>query len=347
MTAALTLLLIQIIVIIGLTFCFGRIAAKVGLAIVIGEMLAGIALGPSLLGAQFPEFQQTLFPAESLPTLKFIASIGIYLYMLKTGWEMDFATLKFEQKSVGLLAAFSTLMPFICGMVVALPLFALGYFETGQMFEAALFLGMCFSITALPVLARLIDEFHLRHTKIARWSLSASALSDLSAWLLLAVFISAHDLNGLLIPAFLVIGIALQKVISADFMKRYSWLLGLLLPFYFVHVGLKTDFVSLFSGGHIVLIMTVLIAALASKLLAGYLFGVFRKLPARESWQLGLMLNTRGLMELILLEQGRELGLIGPELHAALVFMTIVTTVMAAPLLRIMNTGRFKTVNSL
>lgn len=329
----LAILLLQIPLILLLTRLFGKGAAMLGLAIVVGEMLAGILLGPSLFGHLLPAVHAALFPAENQDVLGLLARTGVWLYMLQTGLDMDVSTLKQERRPVALLTLASTLLPFLLGALLAWPLFQQGYFGKAGAGAASLFLGLCFAITALPVLARLLDEFNLRHSRPGRWALSSSAASDLLAWLVMALLLGAHDHSGLLVPGMLLVGIVLRGTPLRAIMQRGKPVLLLLLPFYFVNVGLKTDFGSL-HGSHWLATLAVLLAALGSKLLAGWLCGRYLGLDTREAWQLGLMLNTRGLMELILLEQGRQAGLLGPELYSMLVLMTLVTTVMAAPLLR-------------
>lgn len=334
-----SLLLIQILLILLLTRSFGLLAAKLGLAMVVGEMLAGIALGPSLFGSLAPDWQAALFPPQNGALLGLVAKVGVCLYMLLAGLDMDFSALRRERRAVLSLTLSSSLMPFILGALLAWPLFqAGGYFgANADALSAPIFLGICFAITALPVLARLLDEFRIRHSRLGRWALSASAGSDLLAWLVLALLLSRGELMGLLVPGLLLLGVALGHSPLRRHLEKLKVLSPWLLPFYFVHVGLHTDFGNLLGGGHWLVGLSLLLAALGSKLAAGVITGRALGLDSRDSWRLGLMLNTRGLMELILLEQGRAMGLIGPELHSVLVLMTIVTTVMAAPLLRLLQ----------
>lgn len=334
----LPLLLLQFLVILGLTRLFGRAMAWAGLAVVVGEMLAGILLGPSFFGQLFPDWQQALFPPASLPTLGLFAKTGVLLYMLLAGLDMDFSNFRSERRAITLITLAGSITPFLLGALLARPLFGQGLFGPhATAFSACIFLGLCFAITALPVLARLLDELNMRHSQLGRWALGASAGSDLLAWLVVALALSQGDLNGLLVPAMLLIGVALRGTGLSPWLQKLKPLCLLLLPLYFVNVGLKTDFSALFSGGHWGVALAVLLAALGGKLVAGVFSGRVLGLSRTDSWRLGLMLNTRGLMELILLEQGRAMGLIGPELHSVLVLMTIVTTVMAAPLLRLLQ----------
>ncbi len=337
-----SLLFIQILLILLLTRSFGLLAAKLGLAMVVGEMLAGIALGPSLFGQWAPAWQAALFPPENGAVLGLVAKAGVCLYMLLAGLDMDFSALRQERRAVLSLTLAGTLAPFALGALLAWPLFqAGGYFgANADALSAPIFLGICFAITALPVLARLLDEFQMRHSRLGRWALSASAGSDLLAWLVLALLLSRGELMGLLVPGLLLLGVALGHSRLRPWLIKLKPISPWLLPFYFVHVGLHTDFGSLLDGGHWLVGLALLAAALGGKLAAGVLCGRALGLDHKDSWRLGLMLNTRGLMELILLEQGRILGLIGPELHSLLVVMTIVTTVMAAPLLRWLQKGQ-------
>lgn len=339
---ALPLFALQVALILLLTQTSGRLLAALGLAAVVGEMLAGIALGPSLLGQLAPAWQHALFPAASLAPLAVCAKTGVMFYMLLSGLDMDFSALRSERRAVLTLTLAGSIVPFLLGAVLAWPLLTQGglFGPRATPISATIFLGLCFAITALPVLARLLDELGLTQSRLGRWALGASAGSDLLAWVVVAIALSQGELNGLLIPAMLLVGVALRDTPLAAWLRRLRPLCLLLLPIYFVMVGLKTDFSSLLQGGHWGLVAAVLAAALAGKLLAGVVAGRALGLTHADAWRLGLMLNTRGLMELILLEQGRSSGLIGPELHGVLVLMTLITTVMAAPLLRVMSPAR-------
>src|SRR6187431_2196553 len=186
----LAILLAQIIMIILVARLFGWVFKKIGQPSVIGEIIAGIALGPSLLGLYFPEFFQALFPANSLENLKFLSQIGLILFMFVIGMELDIKVLKNRAKEAIVISHASIVIPFALG--IGLAYFVYNRFApVGVKFLSfSLFMGIAMSITAFPVLARIVQERGMHKTKLGAIAITCAAADDITAWCLLAVVIA-------------------------------------------------------------------------------------------------------------------------------------------------------------
>src|SRR5436305_44193 len=391
------LLFLQIAVILGACRLVGRLVRPLGQPQVVAEMVTGVLLGPSLLGLLLPELQGRLFPKPTLTVIYSLAQIGIALYMFLVGLEFDLGLIRKRVKSAMAVSWAGILTPFVLGCGVAwllhdrFPLFAPGV----KLWEAMLFLGAAMSITAFPMLARIIYERGLANTSLGTLALAAGSMDDAAAWCILAVVLASFTgdlwiavlaigggllyavlmlavgrgwLERLLVPLEadpqrrgLVIPLTLILATSAawltDAMGIYSvfgaFILGvamprgavarhleeamtplttsLLLPMFFVSSGLNTrigllDRASLWAVAALVLLVACLGKGIACGL-AARLNGE----PPRESFAIGALMNSRGLMELILLNIGLERGVITPTLFTVMVLMAIVTTLMAMP----------------
>lgn len=393
---------VQIAVILGTCRLIGVVAARLGQPQVIAEMIAGICLGPSLLGTFFPEVQAALFPwnSSTRDTQSYLfpaAQLGLALYMFVIGMEFRLDVVQTEWKSALAVSVAGMVTPFVLGM-------GLGWFlhantslfpKSNGVLESSMFLGVSMCITAFPMLARIIHQKGLTGTRIGTVTLGAGAIDDASAWCLLAVVLSSLDshpsgailniFGGLLfvavcafvirpilnrtegwfisddrlsdagfvtclvlmaLAAFVTDAIGLHAVfgafvmgvmiprgrITSDATTRIEPLtLSLLLPLFFTFSGLNTKIGLLDSWKDWGFCLLVLLTAVAGKGLACWRAARFTGIPHREALSIGILMNARGMMELIIINIGREKGLISDELFAMLVVMALVTTLMTAP----------------
>lgn len=368
----------------------GWLTAKVGQPRVMGEIIAGILLGPSLLGLVWPEAFEFLFPAGVISALKAIANLGLAMFMFLIGMELDFQSLRGQGRRAVAISQASIVVPMVLGAGLALWLYP-AYGAGGDPLAFVLFLGAAMSITAFPVLARLLRETGLIRTRTGVLAMTCAAIDDVTAWCLLAVVVAITSSTGMG-DAVLTIGLSAGYVlvmlkVVAPLLARFgrvplwavlalvlvsAWtteqigihaifggfLAGvvmpsrepwrqevhdrlesvvtyLLLPVFFVVVGLATRVDLLTSP--VLWATTALVVTVA---IAGKFGGA--ALAARavgETWRtsvtLGLLMNTRGLTEIVILTVGLELGVITPTMFTIMLLMALVTTLMAAPLLRL------------
>ena len=390
------------------------IAIRFGQPPVVGEMLAGVVLGPSLLGLFWPEVQQALFPAASRPILFSGAQLGLALYMFTVGLDFRSDLLRTRLRSALAISASGILAPFLFGCGVAWFLLDRGGFfvEGVSAAQAIPYMGAAMAITAFPMLARIIFERGLSGTTVGALALAAGAIDDAAAWAVLAVvlasvgndwsialvalggsalfitvlftvgkrvlrYISNYAAQGetaertalgwmmvlLMLAAWFTDTIQLYAVFGAFFLgaavprgpfsERLQTFIeplttNLLLPLFFIYSGLNTRF-DLVNDPYLWLIAAaVLIAAVLGKAGACYLAARLCGETHHEAMGIGSLMNARGLMELIILNIGLERGIITPTLFSILVFMAIVTTLMATPMFNRFYRGadgaRFKAV---
>ncbi len=399
----LAILLLQIITIILTARIFGWIFRKIGQPSVIGEMIAGIVLGPSLVGMYFPEFFETLFPVASLANLKFLSQIGLILFMYVIGMELDLSALRNKANDAVVISHASIIFPFALGTGLAYFIFT-DFAPKGIAFSSfALFLGIAMSITAFPVLARIVQERGIHKTKLGTIVITCAAADDITAWCLLATVIAIVK-AGSLISSLYVIAMAvayvflmlklvkpflarvgalknsrqsLSKPVVAIFLLTLiisayvteiigihalfgAFMAGaimpenarfrgiiiekvedvsviLLLPLFFVFTGLRTqigliDDVELWKMTGIIIVVAVV-----GKFLGSALAAKFVGQSWRDSFTIGALMNTRGLMELIVLNIGLDLGVLTTEVFTMMVIMALVTTFMTGPALDLIN----------
>ncbi len=215
----LAILLAQIITIIIVARLFGWVFRKIGQPSVIGEIIAGIAIGPSLLGMYFPEFSSSLFPIESLGNLQFLSQIGLILFMFVIGMELDLKVLKNRAKEAIVISHASIVIPFALG--IGLAYFV--YFKFAPVGVAflpfALFMGIALSITAFPVLARIVQERGIHKTKLGAIVITCAAADDITAWCILAAVIAIVK-AGTFVSSLYVIGLAIFYVIVMFFVIK-------------------------------------------------------------------------------------------------------------------------------
>jgi Kef-type K+ transport system membrane component KefB len=397
----LSLLLFQIFVILAATRICAAALRRAGQPAVIGEILGGILLGPTLLGRFWPQAEAALFPAGSLAPLGVLSQVGLVVFMFVVGLELDPATLAKRARSALFVSYASIVAPFLLGAGLALVLFK-DYGAPGASAPAfALFLGTAMSVTAFPVLARIIQERKLARTELGTLALACAAIDDLTAWCGLAVVVavarsadpgralamSASSLLfvgfmlGVVRPAlgrafnalpplqqvgrwsasaalFLMLGSALATELlgihalfgafiagasmpkgpafRAELVRRFEGVSTLLLlPLFFALSGLRTDLGLLSDAEAFGACCAVIVAAVAGKLGAGSVAARLSGMPWRESLALGALMNTRGLVELVVLNIGFELGVLPRPVFAMMVVMALATTMMAGPLLEL------------
>jgi Kef-type K+ transport system membrane component KefB len=394
-------LLLQIVVICGAARAIGWVFAKLHQPRVLGEILAGILLGPSLLGWLAPSASAFLFPIDGLGPLFFLSQIGLVLFMFQVGTELDVREVRKMGRAVVLTSNVSVLVPFLLGAALALFLYPRLSSPTVPASTFAIFLGTAMSITAFPVLARILAERDLLQTRVGSIALACAAVDDVTAWCLLAfLVIKVHagagaplllTLVGVAIYIASMIGVvrpllarapALKgPAISADtlalillFAFFSAWttdclgvhaLFGaflagvilpksanlattlvqkleavntvLLLPLFFAFTGLRTS-VRLLSGGTLwAYCVLIILVAVLGKLIGSVVSVRSAGVSWHEALSIGVLLNTRGLIELIILNVGLDLGVISPLLFSMMVIMALVTTFMATPILDLLD----------
>ncbi|MES2587612.1 MAG: cation:proton antiporter [Bacteroidota bacterium] len=393
----LAILLAQIITIIFVARLFGWIFKKIGQPSVIGEIIAGIVLGPSLIGMYFPEFSLALFPKESLGNLQFLSQIGLILFMFVIGMELDLKVLKNKAHEAVVISHASIVFPFALGIGLAYFLYDKFAPEGIQFLAFSLFLGIAMSITAFPVLARIVQERGLNKTKLGTIVITCAAADDITAWCILAVVIAIVKAGSVISAFYIVLAAVLYVLfmlkIVRPFLKRIGDLnenqanlskaviaiflltliissylteiigihalfgafmagaimpdstkfrkifiekvedvsLILLLPLFFVFTGLRTQ-IGLLNDVSLWQITGIVIAvSVTGKFVGSALAAKFVGQNWKDSLSIGALMNTRGLMELVVLNIGYDLGVLTPEIFAMFVIMALVTTFMTGP----------------
>jgi Kef-type K+ transport system membrane component KefB len=384
-------LLALAVVIAGSRFV-GWAISKIGQPRVHGEILAGILLGPSLLGLVWPRAMGYIFPTEIIGALKVLAQVGLVMFMFLIGLELDLKKLRGHGHKAVVISHASILAPILLGAGLAVwlyPRLGGGVDRLGF----TLFLGAAMAITAFPVLARVLQETGLYHTRIGVLVTTCAAVDDVTAWCLLAVVVAVVQATGFAdaartialsllfltvvlrfvkpflarmptVPVWLAICLALVgawatemigiHAIFGAFMagaamprraeiqhdihqKLEHATITFLLPVFFVVVGLSTR-VDLLNtpylwGITLLVIATAIAGKWGGSMLAARAMG--------ERWQdaaaIGVLMNTRGLTELVILSVGLELGVINTTLFTMMVLMALVTTLMATPMLALIS----------
>lgn len=394
-------LLVSMLVVLATTLVCGWIARRLGQASVIGEMTGGILLGPTLLGWLAPGSWHTLFTPATLSAFDVLSTLGLVLYLFLIGASLNYGDVHRQRAAAAVASLASLLLPFALGVMVARPTMA-RFPTTAGVLPFTLFLGIALSITAFPVLARILEERGLTATPLGVTALLCAAADDVIAWILLALAMSllphtAHaqsmttrlvelaayllvmfgvsrcarwmatryferplassaiaasvlfallsaavtDALGLhpLFGAF-VAGLAFPRVPQWQKALQQSLqvpVASLLLPFFFALTGLRTQLNLLQGDGVLPWTLLLLLLAVMGKIGGG----VIAAKPMGETWRnafaLGALLNTRGLVELIVLNIAYTQGVFGPALFAALVVVALATTMMTSPLLTLLR----------
>lgn len=399
----LAILLFQIITIIVVARFFGWVFRKIGQPSVIGEIIAGIVLGPSLLGMYFPEFSVTLFPKESLGNLQFLSQIGLILFMYVIGMELDLKILKNRANDAVVISHVSIIFPFTLG--IGLSFFVYNQFAPPgiNFLSFSLFMGIAMSITAFPVLARIVQERGIHKTRLGAIVITCAAADDITAWCILAAVIAIVK-AGSFVSSLYIIMMAFAYVVAMlfivkPFLKHIGKLYGtkdnlskpvvaiffltlivssycteiigihalfgafmtgvimpdiakfrtifiekvedvsviLLLPLFFVFTGLRTQ-IGLINDPYLLKVTGfIILVAVVGKFVGSALAAKFVGQNWRDSLTIGALMNTRGLMELVVLNIGLDLGVISTEVFTMMVIMALVTTFMTGPALDLIN----------
>jgi Kef-type K+ transport system membrane component KefB len=403
LTHPLAILLAQIVTIILVARFFGMICKKIGQPAVIGEIIAGIVLGPSFFGSYLPEFSNVLFPITSLDNLKFLSQIGLIFFMFVVGMELDLRVLRNKAKEAVIISHASIIIPFTLGLVLAYTIYTDFAPKGIEFISFGLFLGIAMSITAFPVLARIVQERGLQKTRIGAMVITCAAADDITAWCLLAgviAIVKAGSITSslyiivlsfiyvvamiklvrpflrrignlydtaekitkpvvaiffltLLISSYLteIIGIHalfgafVAGVIMPDNMKfRKMFIekiedvsLVVLLPLFFVFTGLRTEIGLLNSPELWKVCGLIIVVAVVGKFIGSALAAKFVGQNWRDSLTIGALMNTRGLMELVVLNIGYDLGVLTKEVFAMMVIMALATTFMTGPALNLID----------
>lgn len=399
----LAILLLQIISIILVARFFGWIFRKIGQPSVIGEMVAGIVIGPSLMGMYFPEFFETLFPVASLGNLKFLSQIGLIFFMFVIGMELDLKALKNKANDAVVISHASIIFPFTLGTALAYFIYNQFAPDGVEFMSFALFLGIAMSITAFPVLARIVQERGIHKTKLGTIVITCAAADDITAWCILATVIAIVK-AGSFVSSLYVIALAIAYVflmlkVVRPFLERVgqlknsrqslskpvvaiflltlivsaytteiigihalfgAFLAGaimpdnakfraifiekvedvsviILLPLFFVFTGLRTQ-IGLINDPYLWKITgLIIVVAVIGKFLGSAIAAKFVGQNWRDSLTIGALMNTRGLMELIVLNIGLDLKVLSPEIFTMMVIMALITTFMTGPALDLIN----------
>ncbi|GAC1477441.1 MAG: cation:proton antiporter [Acidimicrobiales bacterium] len=367
---------------------------------VVGEIVAGVVLGPSLLGRVAPSLSDALFAKQMLPFLDVFSQVGLLFFMFLIGLELDLRLIRGRGQAAATVSHMSIVVPFLLGAGLALILFPMLGSQSGRFVPFALFLGASMSITAFPVLARILTERGIYKTRLGAITLTCAAVDDVTAWCMLAVVVAVTKSSGaagaartvalavafVLAMAFVVrpllgrlarwhedrgeigssvlamlfVGILLSALVTdrigihaifgaflfGVIMPKRSELIAelvgkledftvvFLLPLYFAFTGLRTNIGLLgASPSQWLACLLILGIAIAGKFGGSTIAARLNRLSWRESMAVGVLMNTRGLTELIILNIGLDLKVIPPGLFAMLVIMALVTTFMTTPLL--------------
>ena len=385
--SALAVTLLQIIVIVICGRALGALMKRLGQPAVIGEIAAGILLGPSAFGALAPDAFAQLFPSGSVPTLVTLSQIGLILFMFLVGLEFAPGLMSGKKHSVVVISHVSIIVPFILGTLLAFYLYP-RVSDPGVTFRSfALFLGIAMSITAFPVLARILEERHLLRTRMGNTAIGCAAVDDVTAWCLLAfvvMLVRASDPRQLvlqlsllvlyvlamifgvrrLLPSKINIGMALVFVFASAWITEVlgihalfgAFLAGAILPrdaalrerlaghvreitsivflpLFFAVTGLRMNVGLLQTPELWLCCALVLLVAIAGKFGGATLSAKAVGFSWRDASAIGVLMNTRGLMEMVVLNIGLEIGVVSRSLFTMCIIMALVTTAMTAPLL--------------
>jgi len=393
-------LLVQLILIVLAARLCGAVARYAGQPAVIGEMLAGILLGPSLLGWLWPDCFHFVFPAPSLGTLRLLSQIGVCLFMFVIGMDLDVEHLKHQARTAIFVSQVSILFPYFLGVVASLFLFKTLAAPNSTFLAFALFIGISMSITAFPVLARILEERGLTKTPLGSTAIACAATDDVTAWTILAFVVAvvkAASMGSCIVTIGLVllfVGLlcfwikprlprwfgapALQTnspgkgamagvliflfacALITDLIGIHalfgSFLAGVvmpahgsfrdslkvrlehfssvfLLPLFFAFTGLRTQIGLLNDADGWAICGALIAIATIGKLGGAMLTARLTGANWIDSFALGALMNTRGLIELIALNIGYDLGILPARIFAMLVIMALVTTGLTGPLL--------------
>jgi K+:H+ antiporter len=396
---ALPRFLIQAAIVIAVSRALGLGARRIRQPLVIAEIVAGIVLGPSLLGWLSPGAMATIFPVESMPLLSVMSQAGLVLFMFLVGLELDPRLLSSRVHTSVAISHSSIVVPFALGATLAFYLYPRLAPPNVSLTSFTLFMGMAMSITAFPVLARILLEQRLLRTRPGAVAIACAAVDDVTAWCILAFVVSIVRSSGLSgagrtvalaltlagvmlfvvrpylarladrsriglnqnLVAFIVVLVFLSSLVT-EFIGVHAlfgaFLFGailpkqgsiaaaiaekledvvvvVLLPLFFAYSGLRTQVGLLQSPGDWLICGAITLIACAGKFGGSAVAARLTGIPWREASAIGILMNTRGLMELVALNVGHDLGVISPKLFTMMVIMALATTFMTTPLIQL------------
>jgi Kef-type K+ transport system membrane component KefB/nucleotide-binding universal stress UspA family protein len=395
------ILLTQVTLILAMSRIVGLIFRFLHQPQVMGEMVAGIMLGPSLFGLIFPSAAGAIFPPESIPLLNVLSQLGVIFFLFLVGLELDPTLLKDRGHAAVVISHVSIIAPFLFGAILALYLYPQLFNDAPRMkfTSVALFMGAAMSITAFPVLARILTERNIHKTRVGAIAITCAAVDDVTAWCMLAFVVGVARSDGL-VPALRTAALAIcfvtamfaivrpllrrlqvyyqrqgrlsQTVVAVIFLlvlvsaytterigihalfgaflmgammpkgtrfvrelseKLEDYTVIFLLPIFFAYTGLRTQ-IGLLNNAELWMdTLLIILVACAGKFGGSALAGRACGLGWREASVIGVLMNTRGLMELVILNIGLAEGVITPAVFAMMVIMALVTTALTTPVL--------------
>lgn len=395
----LAILLLQMVVIIIVARVAGFLFEKIKQPAVIGEMVAGILLGPSMLGILSPKAEVFLFPSSSMDILKMLSQLGVILFMFSVGIELDLPTLRRKTHVAVMVSHAGILVPFLLGTAFSILLYQLLPMSNISFSAFGLFIGIAMSVTAFPVLARILEERGLSKSQLGVTAIACAAVDDVTAWCGLAIVVAVVQAGGMsdalltILLTLCFVGIMLfvirpsagyllermniiiqpgRNLLAAIFAFAFmsalfteaigihalfgAFLAGIvmsqnaalhrhlkqnieiftsafLLPLFFTYTGLRTQ-IGLLSGWQSWLIcISIIFVAIVGKFGGSIFAARLTGMSWYDSASLGALMNTRGLMELIVLNIGYDLGILSPQIFAMMILMALATTFMTGPLL--------------
>ncbi|MEV1050131.1 cation:proton antiporter [Streptomyces sp. NPDC049887] len=389
-THQVTMTMVGLALVLALAHVLGRLAGRCGQPAVLGEILAGVLLGPTLFHGALAD---AVFPPDVRPMLSMLGNLGVALFMFLVGLELDHRLLRGNKRAAVGVSVGSIVCSFGLGVLLAVWLW--NDHAVGNRLGFVLFIGAAMSITAFPVLARILTDRGIQHTRVGALAMASAAVGDAVAWLLLAAVLtfmgSQSSWHVLLVLPYAVIMLAVVRPLLGRFLAtrepsepgaaplgaltvlllisgalsewfglhfifgaflagaivprhgterlraavtdRFETITWMLLPAYFTVAGLKVD-LSTVDGDGLGELGLILLVAIGGKFGGAYLGARAAGRSGRSATTLGILMNTRGLTELIILGVGLQLGLLDTDLYSLMVVMALVTTAMTAPLLR-------------
>ncbi|MEK6324946.1 MAG: cation:proton antiporter [Acidobacteriota bacterium] len=398
--ASFKLLVLQIGTILIVARLVGLLFSKLQQPRVVGEMVAGMLLGPSLLGWLAPNISSALFPPESLGHLNSLSQVGLLIFMFLVGLELDLTHLRELGRAAVMTSQVSIIVPFILGSLFAIYLYPRLSDQSVNLTGFVLFMGAAMSVTAFPVLARILTERNMLRTRVGSVAITCAAVDDVTAWCILAVITVIVRSSSLELPVWLTLsglvafvlvmvlavrpglrklemlyerrgnltqdliamillvvlasgwitetlgvhalfgaflaGVVMPRhpELSQELSQKFEALIVvLLLPIYFALTGLRSSFFLITGASMWFYCGVIIVLAVVGKLGGSMLSARMNGMSWRESAAVGVLMNTRGLVELVILNIGLDLGILSPTLFSIMVLMALVTTLMTTPLL--------------
>jgi Kef-type K+ transport system membrane component KefB len=376
----------------------GRVFAAIGQPPVIGEVIAGVVLGPSVLGALWPAAGAFILPPSVAPSLSVVAQLGVILYMFLVGLELNPDALRGQLRATAAISQTSIVVPFVLGWALAVYLYPRFSSDDVPFVSFALFIGIAMSITAFPVLARILSDLGMTRTPLGVVALTCAAIDDVTAWCLLALVVGvvqasagsalativltlafiatmfvgvrpvvarlirsageretsrgviALTIAAMLVSALITESIGVHAIFGAFLLgaviphdsRLAHAMVGsletlvtvLLLPAFFAFAGMRTQIGLLTGAGPWIACGLIILVATVGKAAGTFVAARLTGMSSRDAAGLGVLMNTRGLMQLIVLNVGLDLGVISPTLFTMMVLMALATTMATTPVLR-------------